>query len=78
MTKEKLVELIYKSLPYSEQIKELDFTSESDAIRFDWRGNRFRVADTLFVEEANNGTLAGSDLAIVIGELLKRVSMVTT
>ena len=77
MTKEQLVTLIYKALPYSEQIKDLDFSSEADAVRFNWRGTKFRVDSRFSVDEVDDGMLKGSDFALVVGELVKRTSMMS-
>ncbi len=70
-TKDQLIELINYSLPYSNQITQWDVSSENDAVRFSWRGNRFRVAIGIDVDEVRRGCLAGSDIAIVIRQLLK-------
>ena len=67
------VELVYRAIPYSTSISELDFTSDPNAIRFKWRGTTYRVSDTLHVEEVGDGVLVGSDRAILIEALLKRV-----
>ena len=68
--KEQLVEIIYSSLPYSNEIENLDL-SESDAVRFKWRGNKFRVSQSLMVEEVGNGVLIGSDISILLEKLIK-------
>ena len=72
MTKDKAVELIYKAIPYSNHITKLDTTSEEKAIRFTWRGDRFRfIIDYMSVEEVGNGILMGSNMAILMGSILK-------
>lgn len=75
MTKDQLLELILRGLPYSNQIKNIDTQSESQAVRFDWRGARYRVYTVgeygLDVEEVGNGVLIGSDKAILMAGLLK-------
>ena len=68
--KEQLVEIIYSSLPYSNQIENLDL-SESDAVRFKWRGNKFRISQSLMVEEVGNRVLIGSDISILLEKLIK-------
>lgn len=62
--------LIVSVLPYPDQIHDWDMTLESQ-VRFTWRGTRFRVSKGLMVEESENGMLSGSNLAIVLGALLK-------
>ena len=52
-TKEELLMAVLKSLPYSDQITELDFSSEEKAIRLVWRkSNKFRISLSGGVEEA--------------------------
>jgi len=41
-TKEKLLEAIIKSIPYSEQIINFDL-SENDCIYFNWRDSRYKA-----------------------------------
>jgi len=70
--KESLVEIITGALPYPEQIGKWDWTSETDAVRFTWRGNKFRVGMShLSVEEVGNGVLIGSDISILLEKLIK-------
>lgn len=75
MTKDQLLELVLRGLPYSNQIKNIDTQSESQAIRFDWRGTRYRIYTIgeygLDVEEVGNGVLIGSDQAILMRSLLE-------
>lgn len=72
MTKDELVVRIFRRLPYSNQISKLDTESEADAIRFSWRGDGFRVSvGGLSVEQVNDGTLSGSNLAILMEFLLR-------
>ena len=75
MTRDEAVELVVAALPYPAQIKELDTTSEETALRFTWRGNRFRFsyATSWMVEEVTDCFLAGSDLAILVEALIKTV-----
>ncbi len=68
--KETLVELVNKAMPYSNQIGQWDF-SENDAVRFVWRGNKFRVSQNLGVETVGNGVLIGSDISILLEKLIK-------
>ena len=68
--KETLVELVNKAMPYSNQIEQWDF-SEDSAVRFIWRGNKFRVCQNLGVETVGNGVLIGSDISILLEKLIK-------
>lgn len=72
-TKEELLTNVLKSLPYSDQITELDFSSEEKAIRLAWRKtNKFRISLSGDVEEVEKGVLIVSDISILFRELLKR------
>lgn len=72
-TKEELLTAVLKSLPYSDQITDLDFSTEETAIRLIWRkSNKFRIDINGGVEEVGNGVLIGSDISILFRELLKR------
>lgn len=71
-SKSKLVEIVIKALPYAEQMRGLDLDSESDAIRFGWRGHTFRVSGDCRCEEVDRSMLCGSDIAILLEALLKR------
>ena len=66
---DELIDLVNISLPYSSQIETL--TRYSDSIRFNWRGDSFRVSRYLGVEEAKNGMLYGSTTAILLESLLQ-------
>jgi hypothetical protein len=70
--KGKAVELVVTSLPYPAQIKDWDLESEADAIRFSWRGSRYRFSFTgaWMVEEIQGSMLAGTDQAILIEALI--------
>lgn len=71
-SKEKLIELINNSIPYPNQVKNWDFSSEDKAVRFEWRSNKFRVdLDYCSVEEVGDGVLMGSDISILLTQLLK-------
>lgn len=72
LTHSKIIELLIKALPYPDQIKDIDISSESGAVRFTWRGNRFRVDGELYTNEANEGFLIGSDLAILLRQCLNQ------
>lgn len=70
MTKEQILERVLAVLPHTSQIKDLDVTSET-AIRFTWRGDRFRVSGSLCVEQVDDGKLCGSNLAMLLEALIK-------
>ena len=72
MTKDKLLEITMKALPYSEQMKNFDTVTESDAVRFTWRSQRFRITTSMVVEVVEGRMLRGSDIAIVLEALIKR------
>lgn len=66
------LELVIHALPYSNQIKNINMDGEEEAIRFDWRGNRYRVSTTSFnVEEVGDGVLSSTSAAILMQKLLK-------
>lgn len=71
-TKEELCMAINKCLPYPDQISDLDFSSEKDAIRLTWRKtNEFRISLNGQVEEVDGCFLVGSDISIMFRQLLK-------
>ena len=65
------VELLKISLPYPEQMKNIDLEKE-DAIYFDWRFSRYKL-DLRFcqIDRVNNGVLEGDDCSILMRQLLK-------
>lgn len=71
MSKERILEAVVSAMPYPSQIKDWDFSSESNAVRFTWRSSRFRVTETLGVEQVTAGMLCGSDIALLVEALLK-------
>ena len=71
-TIEELVTLVFKALPYSNQIEGLAF--ESGAIRFRWRSQHFRVTTGLEVDTVGDGILIGDDASIVLSALLVKFS----
>ena len=73
MTVDEAIEIVNKALPYSEQATAWDTRSEETAIRFTWRGDRFRVAfPSLSVEQCERSMLSGTNIAIILESLLKR------
>ena len=72
-TKEVAMEVVLKAIPYPEHLSDFDFTSEKTAIIFTWRHNRFRLdIEYISVEEVGNGVLSGSNMSILLQELIKR------
>ena len=74
-TKEELMTAVIKCLPYSEQITDLDFTSQKEAIYLTWRrDNRFKISLSGFVEQVSDdgNLLTVSDVCILLRELIKR------
>lgn len=74
MNKEKLLVRILARLPYSNQITNVDMSSELEAIRFTWRGTRFRVSGGMglpYVEEVEGQMLSGSNISILLQGLLR-------
>ena len=69
--KSTLIQKIYAKIPYSNQIENLDITSEESAVRFDWRGDRYRVSINGHVEEVGNGILSSSPSAILMQTLIQ-------
>jgi hypothetical protein len=75
-TKEELFIAINKSLPYPDQISDLDFSTEKDVIRLTWRKtNKFRISTNGHVEKVGNSVLIGSDISIMFRELIKHQYM---
>ena len=72
-TPEDLIELAVKALPYPDQIRDWDLSTEDSAVRFTWRDTRFRVSTNLFVEEVTPPVLRGSNISIILEALLKYV-----
>jgi hypothetical protein len=70
LSKETIVEVISKSLPYPDQITHWDF-SDKNAVTFWWRGNHLSVSHALDVNQVDGNMHTGTDLAIVIRTLLK-------
>jgi hypothetical protein len=71
-TPAQILEVVLRAIPFPNQVRDLDLAREPDALRFTWRGTRFRVSDTLHVEESDGRFLSGSDLATLLGALLRR------
>lgn len=71
-TKGELVSQIMKNIPYPNQVKDIDLDSISTAIFFTWRGSKYRYSLGGSIEEHKDGLLVGSDICIVMRELLNR------
>jgi hypothetical protein len=70
-SKEELLTALLQAIPYPDQMKNFDF-SESNAIRFDWRDDRFRLNVSGNVERVKGMFLEGSNDAILLGALAKK------
>jgi len=70
-SKEEILTALLQTIPYPEQLNHFDF-SESDAIRFSWRGDRFRLNISGNAEKVNDIFLEGSNDAILLGTLVSR------
>jgi len=71
MNKNEILNVVLATIPYPRQVCDIDLDAEDEAIRFTWRANRFRVDKNLSVEEVGHGVLMGSDIAILLRELLR-------
>ena len=69
MNTTEMLERTIQRIPYPSQISQLEF--ERAAIRFTWRGHRFRVSESMIVETVGNGVLIGDNASILLQELLK-------
>lgn len=76
MTKEKLLEIIYQTLPDSDQITGWDFQAQ-DALIFSWKEHRLKVtlpetiAENCVVYELNKEKL-NAEILTLLCEMLKR------
>jgi hypothetical protein len=70
-SKEKGIELMYRSIPYANQIKDIDL-SKDNSIYFTWRGTRFKIELQFCSVMTIDGCIAaGSNDAILMSQLLK-------
>ena len=67
-----IIELLINAIPYANQIKDIDLSSEAKSVQFTWRGNSFRVTETLQVYEVSDGFLSRQDLAILFRQCLNQ------
>ena len=73
MKQSEIITVVVNSLPSA--IQELDLESERDAIRFTWKGSRFRVSDSLSVSEVDGGLLKMcTTVTILMEQLLNMVN----
>jgi len=70
MTKDKIIETIFKYIPYSNQITKLN-TTTSSKVKFEWRGSLYVVDHNVMVDELKEGMLVRSDKAILISEIIQ-------
>lgn len=70
MTKENLVQLVFKVLD-SPKITDLDLCLGQDEIRFDWYGKRYKVSETILVEQVRDGMLESNATTTLMSKLLK-------
>jgi len=75
MNNSEIFELVLNSIPYPNQINDIDFTDEG-AIRFNWRQTRYRIDNNLNAEEVDEGMLAGTDKAMLFSALLKKTKLI--
>ena len=69
----KLLELIIRSLPYPDQIR--DIQMEDNAVRFVWRSQKFRVSTSLHAETIGCGVLIWDDTSILLEAMLRRSNL---
>lgn len=70
-TQAKGVELLYRSLPYPEQIKNIDF-SKTSSIRFTWRGERYKFdLEYCTIELVKNGMLLGDNASLLMTQCIE-------
>jgi len=70
-SKGKGIELLNRSLPYPEQMKNIDLDKDG-AIYFDWRSGRYKL-DLQFcrVDKSDGCTLLGDDASLLMSQCLK-------
>ncbi len=64
-------ELVLSSLPYSGQIKNINFDKKNE-VTFDWRGTTYKVSDNGHVTEIDGGMAVRSSAAIIFEALLSK------
>ena len=71
MTKKQLILHCLQIIPYPSQIRNLDI-HEDKAIRFTWRGERFRITTSLNCESVADGMRIGTNSTILLRRLLQK------
>lgn len=66
-----LLNTVLIALPYTHLMSDIDMHTSEDSMRFTWRGTRYRVSESLGVDEFGDGVLIRSDKAILLERLLK-------
>ena len=73
-TQARILELLLKGMPYAQQIEDVSLTTEKGAVRFTWRGTKFRVSCYAgLVEVVEGAFLTGNNEAILLGRILELV-----
>jgi len=70
MSKAELIQLVLLTLPYPDQIRNIDLEGFHNAIRFDWRGVRFEISEAKIVREVGGGQLALTNIAMMLERLI--------
>src|SRR4051812_22993881 len=72
---EKLIEGVYRVLPYSNQIKNLEIDPESVSasrcIRFEWRSGKYCITMDGYVNSIDGSAASSSDSSILMAHVLK-------
>lgn len=72
LTQGRGIEILMMSLPFANQIKNIEFDKEVDCIYFHWRGNNFRYSLlTNEVEIHEDSILRRNDFTMLMNALLK-------
>lgn len=71
MSHAKIIERLLRAIPDPALIGGFEFDPTVVAVRFNWRGTRYRVTETLSVEEIQGSFLTGSDRAQLLEQCLK-------
>lgn len=70
MTQEKIVNLLLKSIPYPEQVTNLDLNVNNE-VKFEYRGTYFSIHENLSVGEREGVFLTTTVAAIFLEKLIK-------
>lgn len=71
-TQSQIIELLISALPYPNQIKNIELSHRSTEVRFEWRGHKFSVTESLHVNEIEDSCLVGNDLSILLRQCLNQ------